>query len=477
LPLAVDELLTITAAREAALSPTGDAVAFVISAVEGEREVARVGLVEAGAEVRLLAEGRGPAWSPAGDALVYATAAEVRRFDLRDGSDRPIASFATPPGRPRFSPRGDRIAVPVGRSGLAVVALDGAVETIEADLGVDIVAPSWSPDGETLVFGSARPGGGGVGPTSRIERWRPGGAPAAVETGLAYATCPSFSPDGETLALIGVPTPRLGLPDPGLRPWLVPAAGGTAAPAGDGPEGVVLEPVPVGPVWAPAGGALYLRLARRGAIDLVRIDLAGGASTTLTGGSQVVDFSLAGERLAVAAIAPDDPGSIHLLDVFGGEVARRSVWESPSAGRGVAVPAPRSFAAPDGTELDGWVAGVDPARGPQPTLLAFHGGPHGFFGPGFQRGHFYRDVLASHGWIVLTVNSTGSGSRGAAFADRLRGCWGERDLPEQLAALDQLIAEGVADPTRLAVAGYSYGRRDRGADHRPRELRASLRHR
>ena len=26
----------------------------------------------------------------------------------------------------------------------------------------------------------------------------------------------------------------------------------------------------------------------------------------------------------------------------------------------------------------------DPQRAPQPTLLAFHGGPHGFFGPGFQ---------------------------------------------------------------------------------------------
>ena len=121
------------------------------------------------------------------------------------------------------------------------------------------------------------------------------------------------------------------------------------------------------------------------------------------------------------------------------------------------MPAHRSFRRADGRELDGWIAGVDPGRAPQPTLLAFHGGPHGFFGPGFQGGHFHRDVLASRGWVVLTLNSSGSGSYGAEFADSLRGAWGERDLPEQLGALDQLVAEGIADPARLAVAGYSYG--------------------
>jgi dipeptidyl aminopeptidase/acylaminoacyl peptidase len=86
-----------------------------------------------------------------------------------------------------------------------------------------------------------------------------------------------------------------------------------------------------------------------------------------------------------------------------------------------------------------------------------HGGPQSFVGHAFPHGTFYWYVLASRGWAILALNPRGSGSYGQAFAHSLRGRWGEYDLPEQLAAIDALVAEGVADPGRLAVAGYSYG--------------------
>lgn len=94
---------------------------------------------------------------------------------------------------------------------------------------------------------------------------------------------------------------------------------------------------------------------------------------------------------------------------------------------------------------------------PAPLLVYIHGGPHAFVGTVFQHGAFYWYVLAARGWAVLALNPHGSGSYGQAFAWSLRGRWGEYDLPEQLAAVDALVAEGTADPDRLAVAGYSYG--------------------
>ncbi|MBI1801307.1 MAG: S9 family peptidase, partial [Chloroflexi bacterium] len=72
-------------------------------------------------------------------------------------------------------------------------------------------------------------------------------------------------------------------------------------------------------------------------------------------------------------------------------------------------------------------------------------------------GYFYRYVLAGLGWAVLALNPTGSSSYGKQFAHGIRGRWGEHDLPEQLGAIDALVAEGLADDDRLAVAGYSYG--------------------
>jgi dipeptidyl aminopeptidase/acylaminoacyl peptidase len=65
--------------------------------------------------------------------------------------------------------------------------------------------------------------------------------------------------------------------------------------------------------------------------------------------------------------------------------------------------------------------------------------------------------MAARAWTVLALNPIGSGSYGADFAAGIRGGWGERDLPEHLAAVDALIADGAADPNRLAITGYSYG--------------------
>lgn len=468
--LAVAELLEISSAREAAISPDGSSVAFCVAAVEGEREVGRLRVVaiDDGAERELTdpREGHGPAWSSDGRSLAYVLhrdgVAELRLLRLDGGSSEQLASFAAIVGRPVFSPRGDAVALVArsarGCSELVRVRLVGATESIEARVGEEIVAPSWAPDSERLAFGRSHPGSDGVGPTSAIETWEPGAAPHAIATGCAFATCPSWSPDGGTIAFVGVAEPRLGLGDPALRPWLVSASGGVAEPAGGGPEGVILEPAPVGPSWSRGGDALFLRLARAGAIDLVRIDLASGAEMVLVDGRQVVDFSLAADVVACSTIAPDDPGSVEVVTAARRRRVQASVgdWARRRAG-GVPFPVHRTFRRADGRALDGWLAGVDPALSPQATLLAFHGGPHGFFGPGFQRGHFYRDVLASRGWVVLALNATGSGSYGAEFADGLRGAWGERDLPEHLAALDDLVAAGIADPARLAVAGYSYG--------------------
>jgi dipeptidyl aminopeptidase/acylaminoacyl peptidase len=472
LRLTVEELLEIDSAREAAISPDGCLVAFrmVAAAVPGGPDQVRVVSVAEGKEVDLHAvAGGSPAFSPTGEEVAYVAEtatvgeAEIRMLSLLDGSTRRLATVAGRPSLPTFAPDGSRVAFVVtpasGASVLSVVAAGtGAVARIGAAPGEAIVAPSWSPDGAMIAFGRTRAGRGEVGPTSSIEIWDIArGSKRHVETGCAYATCPSWSPDGRTLAFVGVVEPRLGAADPALSPWLVGVGGGVARPVGK-VEGVLLEPTPSAPVWSADGKALYMRLGNAGAIDLVRLDHASGAVTSLLGGCQVLDF--AANRHGVVActvIAPDDPGSIHVITAGPRPVEHSVGGWARVRGPAISLPEHRTFALEGGGERDGWVAGLDPRRAPQPTLLAFHGGPHGFFGPGFQGGHFHRVVLASRGWAVLTVNSIGSGTYGRGFADGLRGAWGERDLPEQLAALDELVAAGLADPARLAVCGYSYG--------------------
>ncbi|MCZ6788271.1 MAG: S9 family peptidase [Planctomycetota bacterium] len=91
-----------------------------------------------------------------------------------------------------------------------------------------------------------------------------------------------------------------------------------------------------------------------------------------------------------------------------------------------------------------------------PLVHMIHGGPHGVFGDFF---HFRWNgqLLAAPGYAVATVNFQGSTSWGQDFAQRIQGAWAARPFGDVMAATDALIEAGVADGTRLAAAGGSYG--------------------
>ena len=66
-------------------------------------------------------------------------------------------------------------------------------------------------------------------------------------------------------------------------------------------------------------------------------------------------------------------------------------------------------------------------------------------------------MLATHGFAVYSINFRGSAGYGKAFADTILANWGAKEFADSMAALDALIARGIADPDRLGVFGGSYG--------------------
>jgi dipeptidyl-peptidase-4 len=124
----------------------------------------------------------------------------------------------------------------------------------------------------------------------------------------------------------------------------------------------------------------------------------------------------------------------------------------------------------DGTTLYGLYFAPEPAapgdavaaeRSPQPPPLVVdvYGGPHA------QRVvedwsvtvRMRAQALRRMGCAVLTVDNRGSAGRGLQFTAPIQGRMGELEVADQLSAVRWAIGEGLADPGRVAVYGWSYG--------------------
>ncbi|HXY73625.1 MAG TPA: prolyl oligopeptidase family serine peptidase, partial [Actinomycetota bacterium] len=213
-------------------------------------------------------------------------------------------------------------------------------------------------------------------------------------------------------------------------------------PADDLPGAVF----PVG--WYPDASALLVRHEHDGVDELHRLDLA-------TGRSEPAARSL-GEVLD-AAVRPDGRVWLHVGD----SVHAPRVVDSD----GVEVLALDGEPGPDGRPYRSyWVDGpggpvqswvVTPeGDGPFPVVMYAHGGPEWH-----QRDGFDPEIqaLVDHGFAVAMVNYRGSTGYGIAFRETLVRNIGFPESEDLLSCLDALTAEGVADPDRAFLAGWSWG--------------------
>lgn len=112
----------------------------------------------------------------------------------------------------------------------------------------------------------------------------------------------------------------------------------------------------------------------------------------------------------------------------------------------------------DGREIEGVLirpVGYDATK-KYPLLLDIHGGPYGRRANTLTTGNLPQ-AWAARGWLVLQPNFRGSSGYGHEFGLANRGDIGGRDYEDVVAGVDFAIAQGWADPERLAVMGESYG--------------------
>jgi len=89
-----------------------------------------------------------------------------------------------------------------------------------------------------------------------------------------------------------------------------------------------------------------------------------------------------------------------------------------------------------------------------PLVVLIHGGPTGVWSDRFNS---WGQLLADRGFAVFCPNIRGSVGYGYEFMVMNRKDWGGADYQDVMAGVDYLVQQGIADPERLGIGGWSYG--------------------
>ncbi len=169
----------------------------------------------------------------------------------------------------------------------------------------------------------------------------------------------------------------------------------------------------------------------------------------------VLRQSATGARFLVSASSDLRPPEYFLFDLEARRRVRLGSYNSRLAARTLAPMRPIEVQAPGGLVLPGYLTlpvGVEPSN--LPAIVLPHGGPYARDSWGYDP---LVQLLASRGYAVIQVNFRGSSGYGRAWQDAGFQGWGTVMNDDITSAAHWLVAQGIADPKRLCIVGWSYG--------------------
>lgn len=507
--LSIDHIMKMKSVESLALSPDSKWIAYVVTRVDEEKDKKfsqiHITSIDGKSTLPMTAvymNASDPQWSPDGKYLAFLgvrgtdkdTENQVWTLDLRGGEAVQFTNVPQGVNSYRWSPDGTKMALVVkdakpltnapdenssneklepfvidrlqfkkdyvgylDRRRTHIYIKNGNEKPIQITFGdYDDSDPQWNPDNKLIAFVSKREGDPDANNNSDI--WLVDSSDDKKNRELKKLTInpgpdtnPSWSPDGNTIAYISSIEPD--------KLWY--ATEHLAITDKNNGETKLLslnyDRMISSPMFSNDGKSIFALASDRGNRPLIKFDLSNGDKENMTPGELSVRNYAIGNRDKIITLMSSHHSPFNFYLIKRDEIINLTNYNN-------AILKDTKLADVKRLIVPGWrnepvesFIYYPPNYDNQkiyPTIFVLHGGPVSQHDTSFDE---FAQLYAANGYIAVLPNPHGSSGYGQAYSYALNKKWGVPDFEDVDAIADYLVENGVSDPNKLGVGGWSYG--------------------